>query len=105
MSGPLIIIRNKSVAGLEHLYRLVLKSIYDKSNMTPAEERLMQDSFINWAKKIGIKHWEQVRLEELAWFTYQDSKGKFDERKALFKRTGVDYKKFYRLPEAYYVGN
>jgi hypothetical protein len=99
----IIKIRNNRVADLPYLLRLVLKHIYEPSNMSTAEEELMQSSFINWNSKLVLRDGEKEILEKLAWGIKKNQEGFFNERKLKFKEFGIDYKKFHRLAESMVV--
>lgn len=96
----LIRVRNTTVATLPHLFRLVLKHIYEPKNMSLTEIHVMQDSFISWSKKAIKNDDEQYSLEILAMLIKKNEEGKFDERKENFKRCGIDYRRFHRLTES-----
>lgn len=108
------------------LMRAVGKCIYEPDKFSAAEERLMQDSFNTWVeaikwekekaeqqsrndiklfgKKMFFDHKyteEELQLEAMASMLRDNMEGKLEEQKALFKRTGVDYKKYLGFPEAY----
>ena len=115
----LIKIKNKKVVNLTVLFRLALKSIYDKKNLTFHEESELHQSIVNWQNHLALQldlvkaqgftgfvdgsidSENQMALEIIGSFLFQDSEGKLDERKELFKRHNIDYRKFHRLPEAY----
>lgn len=101
-------VQNHEVAALPYLLRLVLKFVYEKNTMPIKEIHLMQDSMTKWKKKLDLndamgRNDEPLRdmLQRLAWFLVEDEKGKFENRKKLFKEKGIDWRKFHHLPEAY----
>lgn len=108
------------------LVRLVLKFIYDRDHTTAQERNDMQSSLENWARYVNEKKDEiikkygltahysvpmglkgcpidelELHVQRMAWLLVEDEKGKWDKRKKMFKEKGIDYKKFFRLPEAY----
>lgn len=107
----IITIKNKPVLNLPSLLRIALKSIYDTKNLTNQEEDFMQKSIVNWQKhlqlqrdigRFGIVQKEnQITLEYIGNLLYQNSMGKMEDRKVTFANHNIDYRKFYRLPEAY----
>ena len=99
----IIKIRNKKVAGLPYLMRLVLKAVYEPENMSLEEETMMQHSLISWANKAIKYEGEQQIIDNMGWMLKKNEEGFFDKRKASFKEHGIDYKKFHRVPEAMVV--
>ncbi len=106
----LIQIKNKDVLALPVLFRVALKSIYDKKHLTAKEQTEMEDSIIKWQNHLELRRdigftavdeEHQMALEIIGSLLYEDSEGKLDRRKELFKRHNIDYRKFHRLPEAY----
>lgn len=100
---PLVIVKEKSAASLQYLFRLVLKRIYDRQSMSDKERKLMEESFVNWHKCLRKTEEQEEVLKRLAWMIDRDDKGGFEKRKELFKKHKIDYRKFHRLPEAYLV--
>jgi len=108
----LIQIRNKEALSLPALFRLALKSIYDHKNLTFTEEKQLHESVINWKNHLEVKRdigfsaedeTNEYQLLIVADLLQKDMDGMFDKRKELFARHQIDYKKFYKLPEAYDV--
>ena len=112
----LVKIKNKEALSLPHLWRVALKSIYDKKHLNFKEEKQMHESVILWTNHIelrrdmngGEKFFDgsvdaenELKLQLIGMELYRDSKGEFDKRKELFRKHKIDYMKFYRLPEAY----
>ncbi len=98
----LIKIVNKKVANLPLLCRLVLRYVYDNDNMSYDDEKLMMDSFIGYGKQINPDPDVQYYVQKFAKFLTDGKDGKFLERIELFKKFGIDYRKFHRLPEMQY---
>ena len=107
----LIVLKNYDVLSFPALLRIALKTIYDIKNITPDEMKQMQDSIVKWNKHLTLKRdmneesevdkENQIYLEYIATILHNDAHGKYDKRKAMFQEHDIDYKKFYRLPEAY----
>ncbi len=106
----LIQVKHKEALSLPVLFRLVLKSIYDRKNFTASEGVKMMDSVLNWKDHIEIREdmgmdavdrENQYRLGIIAMLLKEDEEGKFEGRKQTFQDKGINYKKFYGLPEAY----
>jgi hypothetical protein len=96
----LIKVRKRKVASLPLLFRLVLKHIYEPQNMSLEEEEFMQRSFIGWHNKSFKNEDELYHLRMMAGMVQDNADGKFEQRKALFKEHGIDYRQFHRLPES-----
>lgn len=122
----LIIVRNKKVLTIAHLWRSVLKYIFDEKNMSSADIREMQESIVNWKSAIDIENEkmhqaqladirrfgkplvdshqyseQEFQLQAMGKMLVENEQGLMDKRKEFMKRHGVDYRKYYRLPEAY----
>ena len=95
----LIKIRNRKVASLPLLFRLVLKHIYEPDKMSLSEEEFMQRSFIGWSKKLFRTNEQTYHIGKMAQMIKKDEAGGFNQRKALFKEHNINYKKFHRLTE------
>ena len=96
----LIKVKNKEVASLPKLIRLALKYVYEKKDMTAAEENLMKESIVGWNSHVLITEQEKHILQRIAWFLDKADKGHFKERVRRFKKHNIDWRKFHRLPEA-----
>lgn len=105
----LIIVKNKQALDIPSLKVYVLKYIYERETMKPDQIRLMMESVTNWKdhleykRSIGmsaVDEENQIILEAIGMLLYKDQNGDLDERKEQFKRHGIDYKKFHRLPGA-----
>ena len=101
----LILVKNKEVATLSYLFRLVLKNIYEPGNMSSNEEYLMQHSIVWWNKKLDKTWLEKENIEKLGAALKKNEDGGFEKRKKSFSDKGIDYRKFHRLPESYSVKN
>ena len=110
----LILINKDDILEMPQLLRLALKSIYEKKRFTFNEERQLHKTVLHWydylknAKEISpinklnaVDEECEMGLMIIASLLKQDELGEFDQRKDLFKRHNIDYKKFHRLPEAY----
>lgn len=103
----LIKVKTTTVVDLPKLWRLALKCVYDRDHFTHAESQEMQSGIEVWNQKIELdKLLERERVVEshrlglICLLLVEDEEGKLDKQKWLFKQTGVDYRKFYRLPGA-----
>lgn len=94
-------VKNREVATLNTLTRLVLWYIYDEKTMPLDKIHLMQDSIVQWPKKAFLSSVESEVLGKLGKLLMENEQGKLKKRKWLFKDRGIDYRKFHRLPEAY----
>ena len=97
----LILVKNKKAADLPSLTRLAIRYVYDKKRMRAVEVALMRDSIISWSQKVDISEEEQILLEKIATFLKKDELGQFDRRKELFKKKGINWGKFHKVPEIY----
>jgi hypothetical protein len=120
------LMQSKDRAPLPELFRLVLKYVYDYSHLSNEDENRMKNSIQNWfnwiaeEKKrrfekygpdpmasvpVGLKgnYVDEVEfaLSGYAWLIRENDKGRFEERKKMFKDHGIMYQKFYGLPEFY----
>lgn len=108
----LIKVRNNKIIPIYVLYRMVLDLVYAPETLSIftvdaifASIKQYERTF-NWARANGIlmsaveEEVEHV-LSNINEIMEQDAQGKLEARKKLFKETGVCYKKFHRLPEAY----
>ena len=96
----LIKVKNKQVATLPFLLRLVLKHIFEPQNMSLAEEEAMQKSFVDWNKKVDKTEDEEYYLVRMAKLLKRNETGGLERLKRLLKEWNIDYKRYYRLPEA-----
>jgi len=110
-----VIIKNKEVRPLEVIWRTALKCIFAPRSLKIGERREMEEDIIKWANHLELRrelaggmlqpgtidHMQQTALELIGNELKKDMDGKLEKRKALFIRHGIDYRKFYRLPEAY----
>jgi len=99
----IVIVKNKGVASLPLLYRLIFRFIYERHTMRLEDIHLMMDSMVSWSKKADITEEEQYTIEKFATLLKQEEEGKFERRKMLFKERNIDWKKFHRLPEVQVV--
>ena len=96
----LIIIKNKEVLSLPFLRAAILKFVFDEEHMTLAEIEQMKNSMVHWyehlefCKETGKEHEDlEHRLKLFGAFLKDNENGNLNERKELFKRHGIDYKK------------
>ena len=107
----LIITKLKDVLDMPSLYRAVLKFIFDEKNMSSSEIVMMKHSVIDWASHLRIKKecnemsavdkQNQYSLESMAKMLQDNELGLMDHKKAVYKEHKIDYRKAFRLPEAY----
>lgn len=106
--------------------REVLCSIYEPESMTAEDVYIMKNSICDWENAIGLEkeklakvqaadirvfgrviitehkyYEEELALQAAAKMISDNESGALDDRKALFKEHGIDWKKFHRLPDAY----
>ena len=93
----LIKVKNREVAGIRYLTRLVLTYIYEKDKMRADEINLMQHSIVSWNKKIFLDPDIKFFIQKMGWMLKKDEEGWFDSRKELFKEKGIDWRKFHKL--------
>ena len=99
----IIKVKNRKVATIPYLIRLVLKHIYEPEKFSLQEEYIMQHSIVSYANK-AIKHEdEQEVIEKLAWMIKKNEEGFYQRDKLLMREHGIDYKKVYLLPESRYI--
>lgn len=106
-----IIIKNKEKTPLPVLWRSALKVIYAPRELKLTERREMEEAIVSWTHFLedkkeqkgftAIDEEHQLALELIATELKKDMDGKLDARKELFRARGIDYKKFYRFPDAY----
>lgn len=101
----LINVKNHYVFPLKHLARVALRYVYDKKHMKPGDENLMQNSIVHWANKIDINEDEMHKLQMVAKLLKQNDDGELDERKDLFKKHGINWAQFHRVPDMKELGN
>ena len=125
------LIQSKDRAPLYELFRLVLKYVYDYEHLSDQDENRMKNSIQNWfvwvqeekrrridkygpganleGTPVGLKgtYLDEVEfaIQGYAWLLRENDKGRLEARKSQFKKHGIDYRKFYRLPEAYNPGD
>ncbi len=106
----LIQVKNRTVLAIPSLFREVLRSIYALESMTPMEHDTMMYSIEGWTKHLKYKkemglsavdEETKVSLMIMMSLIKLDQEGKLDQRKAMFKEKGIDYRKFHRLSEAF----
>lgn len=125
----LIFINTKEMIPLPQLFRLALKFIYDNKSIKYGDEARLKSSVVNWYDKIQeakkrtadkygiIPEMENIEIgkkgtpvDEAEYYLQiigsllkKNEEGKFEPQKALFREHGIDYRKYYRLPEAYSI--
>ncbi len=88
-------INTKKVADLAYLNCLALKYIFDKSNLTLDEERLLRDGIEGWVRKVDITAFEKKEVNVIITCLLHDKEGRFDKEKHAYKRANIDYKRVY----------
>jgi len=106
-----IITKYKDALPFPALNRLALKKIYEPEKMTKEEETQLMESIVNWKNHLDLKHdmgmfdtddrEDENMLGLICWNLKRDEDGELDKRKEWFKKHGIDWRKFHRLPEAY----
>lgn len=112
----LIIAKNKTVLDFPSMLRIALRYIYEPHNVSAVEVRQMQESIISWQNHINMRKeisldtlkgevadqdGDEICLEYIAGILYDNDIGKLEKRKEFFRMHNIDWRKFYRLPEAY----
>ena len=92
----LIKIKNRQVADISSLIRLVLRFVYEKQTMRADEITLMEESIVGWNKKIFKNSGIVYLLQRIGWMLKKNEEGKFDRRKMLFEKHKIDWRKFHR---------
>lgn len=103
----LLRVTNKKAAALPSLYILVMRSIYERDTMRLDELNLMEDSIVNWAKKIELDEamqrvngQERFLLQILGKLLKEDADGLYEDRKRLYRDHKIDWRKAERVPGA-----
>lgn len=98
---------NKSAADLPYLYILVMRSIFERHTMKLEELKLMEESIVNWARKIEldqamqrVNDREMILVQLLGKLLKQDADHDFDDKKRLYKQHNIDWRKAERVPGA-----
>ena len=94
-------VRNRKVADLPYLLRLVLRFIYEPEKMSLYETELMERSVVSWSNRLIKREGEQSIIERIGWMLKKNQEGYFDKRKAMFREHNINWQKFHRLPEAW----
>lgn len=106
----LLLVKNKKILDLPAVWRLALKLVYEPENMSLSEQQQMKESIVSWKQHLDLRkefgfnavdEENQCRLELIAKLLKDDQEDLLLKRKITFKVHNIDYKKFYRLPEAY----
>lgn len=92
----LIKIKNREVADIPSLIRLVLRYVYEKKTMRTDEIALMEDSIVGWSKKALMTEAERYCLQRMGWMLKRNEEGRFSRRKYLFAKFKIDWRKFHR---------
>jgi len=98
-------IKNHFVAPLYQLGILAVRYVYDKKGMSSEDIGLMEKSIVNWSNKLNIREEELETLQLIAKFLKQNEDGEFDERKETFKKHGINFMKFHRMPHLKELGD
>lgn len=109
----LIRVKNYKALDMYSLVRFVLRFIYERKKMHPAEIDFMWESVKSWQNHLDLKiardemgavdiEAQEVLLRLLELLDL-DAKGQMEGRKSLCKKHNIDYRRlaFHRLPEAY----
>lgn len=112
----LIVVKNKTVLDFPSLVRVALRSIYEHGTVSASEIRQMHESIIAWNQHITLRkemssdilknensdqEGEEICLEYVAGILKDNDDGKLEKRKEFFRQHNIDWRKFYRLPEAF----
>jgi hypothetical protein len=121
-----IFLKSNELIPLPVLLRLVLRQVYDKKSMGFYDREKMENGIEAWFKyittekkkiinKFGIEaegfapvgkkgtplDEQEFQIMGMAWLLREDEEGRLEARKEMFRLHKIDYKKFYKLPEAY----
>ena len=122
----LIRVHTNDLMPMGRLYRLVLKYIYDNKNVTFQEIADMKNAVCKWYQYIGEQKTklldkygiqagdylpigqkgttldeQEYMMQSIGWLLREDETGGLDARKKMFADHGINYLKFYKIPEAY----
>lgn len=92
----LIKIKDRKVADIPSLIRLVLRYVYEKKTMRADEINLMEKSIAGWSKKALITEPELYLLQRMGWMLKKNQEGKFDRRKMLFEKHKINWRRFHK---------
>ena len=99
-----IYIKNKYVLPLHQIAIYTIRYVYAKDTLTSAEIGLMQKSIVDWTNKLDLSEDDLYTLQTIAKFLKQDADGKLEDRKETFKKHGINFMKFHRMPHLKELG-
>lgn len=91
----IIKIRKRMVTGLRWLEALALKKIFEPENMNYIEEKVFEESYDSWLKKVDKTPEEIKELKFITACLLADIDGHYTWQKEFFKLHNIDYKKVY----------
>jgi len=97
--------KNKFVLPLHQIAIYAIRYVYAKKEMTSSEIGLMQKSIVDWTNKINLSEEDLYTLQTIAKLLKKNVDGDFDERKETFKKHGINFMKFHRMPHLKELGN
>jgi hypothetical protein len=95
-----VIIKRKQVANLTLLNVLALRYIYERDEMTQGDICLLFDSVDAYSKQVNMMIQDLAVFEYICSLLAKDARNEFRQRKENFKKHGISWRKFHRLPEA-----
>lgn len=105
----LIISKTLDVMPMTDLMYTALEYVYEKDRMPVQKIRWMMDSVVAWTKLLAHREPEELTaiqkeylhtLQDVAKLLQSDEEGKLEKRKRQFRRHGISWRKFHRLPGA-----
>ena len=103
--SPFINVKNHFVASLSKIAILAVRTVYNRKGLTSEENGLMERSIVHWSNKIDISEEDLHTLQLIGKFLKQDENGEFEDRKETFKKHGINFMKFHRMPHLKELGN
>lgn len=98
-------IKDRFVVPLYQLGILAIRYVYDRKGMKPEEIGTMERSIVNWSNKIDLNEDDLHTLQTIGKFLKQNENGEFEERKETFKKHGINFMKFHRMPHLKELGD
>jgi len=102
---PFINMKNRYVLPLHQIAISAIRYVYAKKGMSSEDVGLMQKSIINWTNKIDLNEDDRYTLQTIAKFLKKDEQGEFEDRKDTFKKHGINFMKFHRMPHLKEMGD
>lgn len=90
------IIKNRMLPTLPEMNRLTLKRIFEKKNMTYAEEALLDLGVEYWPKKENLLPEERRQLKIIVQALIDNEDGKFNNMKEMIVKHDLDYRKVFQ---------